>query len=93
MVASNVTAIVGVPALWETLRRRLMQRFSDKSVVLETFIKATPACKRVQKSKYRVINTIEEGVAFYNEMVDTYLDGEPLERPQTHFSRTGRDGS
>ena len=32
-------------------------------------------------------------VAFYNEMVDTYLDGEPLERPQTHFSRTGRDGS
>lgn len=32
-------------------------------------------------------------VAFYNEMVDTFLDGEPLDRPQTHFSRTGRDGS
>jgi uncharacterized protein (DUF427 family) len=32
-------------------------------------------------------------VAFYNEMVDTYLDGELLDRPQTHFSRTGRDGS
>ena len=32
-------------------------------------------------------------VAFYNEMVDTYLDGERLDRPQTHFSRTGRDGS
>ena len=32
-------------------------------------------------------------VAFYNEMVDTYLDGEPLDRPQTHFSRTDRAGS
>ena len=32
-------------------------------------------------------------VAFYNEMVDTYIDGERLERPQTHFSRTGGDGS
>ena len=32
-------------------------------------------------------------VAFYNEMVDIYLDGERLDRPQTHFSRTGRDGS
>jgi len=31
-------------------------------------------------------------VAFYNEMVDTYLDGELLDRPQTHFSRTARDG-
>jgi uncharacterized protein (DUF427 family) len=25
-------------------------------------------------------------VAFYNEKVDTFLDGEPLDRPQTHFS-------
>ena len=25
-------------------------------------------------------------VAFYNEKVDTYLDGELLDRPQTHFS-------
>ena len=32
-------------------------------------------------------------VAFYNEMVDTYLDGELLDRPQTHFSRTGGNGS
>ncbi|HEX3193451.1 MAG TPA: DUF427 domain-containing protein [Streptosporangiaceae bacterium] len=32
-------------------------------------------------------------VAFYNEMVDTYIDGERLDRPQTHFSRTGGDGS
>jgi uncharacterized protein (DUF427 family) len=25
-------------------------------------------------------------VAFYNEKVDTFLDGEPLDRPRTHFS-------
>jgi uncharacterized protein (DUF427 family) len=25
-------------------------------------------------------------VAFYNEKVDTFLDGEPIARPQTHFS-------
>jgi long-chain acyl-CoA synthetase len=39
----HVTAIVGVPALWETLRRRLMQRFSDKAPVLETFMKGLMA--------------------------------------------------
>jgi uncharacterized protein (DUF427 family) len=27
-------------------------------------------------------------VAFYNEQVDITLDGEPLERPVTHFSKT-----
>ena len=27
-------------------------------------------------------------VAFYNEKVDIYLDGEQLDRPHTHFSRT-----
>jgi len=26
-------------------------------------------------------------IAFYNEMVDTFVDGQALERPQTHFSR------
>ena len=31
----HVTAIVGVPALWDLLRRRLFQRFADKSPVLE----------------------------------------------------------
>jgi uncharacterized protein (DUF427 family) len=25
-------------------------------------------------------------IAFYNEKVDVFLDGEPLERPQTRFS-------
>ncbi len=28
-------------------------------------------------------------VAFYNERVDIFVDGEPLERPQTHFFRAG----
>ncbi len=36
----KVTAIVGVPALWETLRRRVLQRFSDKSELLESAVKA-----------------------------------------------------
>jgi uncharacterized protein (DUF427 family) len=27
-------------------------------------------------------------IAFYNEMVDTFVDGQLLERPRTHFSRT-----
>jgi len=27
-------------------------------------------------------------IAFYNEMVDTFVDGQALERPHTHFSRT-----
>ena len=36
----KITAIVGVPALWETLRRRVLQRFSDKSEILESAVKA-----------------------------------------------------
>lgn len=39
----RVTAIVGVPALWDLLRRRLMQRFSEKAPVLETFMKGLMA--------------------------------------------------
>jgi uncharacterized protein (DUF427 family) len=31
-------------------------------------------------------------ICFYNEKVDTYLDGRPVERPVTHFS-SGDDGS
>jgi long-chain acyl-CoA synthetase len=36
----KISAIVGVPALWETLRRRILQRFSDKSEILESVVKA-----------------------------------------------------
>ena len=35
----HITAIVGVPALWDLLKRRLMQRFSDKSPILEGLVK------------------------------------------------------
>lgn len=38
--SGKITAIVGVPALWETLRRRVLQRFSDKSELLESAVKA-----------------------------------------------------
>ena len=39
----RVTAIVGVPALWDLLRRRLFQRFADKSPLLEVFMKVLAA--------------------------------------------------
>ncbi len=39
----RVTAIVGVPALWDLLRRRLFQRFADKSPLLEAFMKVLAA--------------------------------------------------
>jgi len=32
-------------------------------------------------------------IAFYNEKVDTFVGGEPLERPQTHFFRTEKGAS
>ncbi len=36
----HVTAIVGVPALWELLHRRIMNKFSDRSIWLERVVKA-----------------------------------------------------
>ena len=36
----HVTAIVGVPALWDLLKRRVNQRFSERSVLLEPLMKA-----------------------------------------------------
>lgn len=35
----HVTAIVGVPALWELLRRRVLQRYADRSPLLEGIMK------------------------------------------------------
>jgi long-chain acyl-CoA synthetase len=35
----HVTAIVGVPALWELLRRRVLQKFGDRSPLLEAAVK------------------------------------------------------
>lgn len=36
----KITAIVGVPALWESLRRRVLKKFSDRSELLEGAVKA-----------------------------------------------------
>lgn len=36
----HVTAIVGVPALWDMMRRRVLQKFADKSALLEGAVKA-----------------------------------------------------
>jgi uncharacterized protein (DUF427 family) len=33
----------------------------------------------------RELQPIAGMIAFYNEKVDIILDGQPLERPQTHF--------
>jgi len=38
--AGKITAIVGVPAVWETLRRRVLQKFSDRSATLESLVNA-----------------------------------------------------
>lgn len=35
----HITAIVGVPALWELLKRKVLQKFSDRSPLLETAMK------------------------------------------------------
>jgi long-chain acyl-CoA synthetase len=40
MMHGKITAIVGVPAPWETPRRRVLQRFSNKSEILVSEVKA-----------------------------------------------------
>jgi long-chain acyl-CoA synthetase len=47
----RVTAIVGVPALWDLLRRRLFQRFADKSPLLEGFMKVLAAANFELRSR------------------------------------------
>ena len=47
----RVTAIVGVPALWDLLRRRLFQRFADKSPLLEGFVKLLAAANFELRSR------------------------------------------
>ena len=37
--SSHVTIMVGVPALWDLLRRRILSKFGDKSKKLEDFVK------------------------------------------------------
>jgi long-chain acyl-CoA synthetase len=50
----RVTAIVGVPALWDLMRRRLMQRFSDKAPVLETFMKGLMAANYELRTRTKI---------------------------------------
>ena len=38
--SGHVTAMVGVPALWQLLHRKIIQRFDDKSPVLGGFMRA-----------------------------------------------------
>jgi long-chain acyl-CoA synthetase len=47
----RVTAIVGVPALWDLLRRRLFQRFAEKSPLLEGFMKVLAAANFELRSR------------------------------------------
>jgi long-chain acyl-CoA synthetase len=50
----RVTAIVGVPALWDLMRRRLMQRFSDKAPILETFMKGLMAANYELRTRTKI---------------------------------------
>jgi long-chain acyl-CoA synthetase len=57
----HVTGIVGVPALWELLRRRVLQRFSEKSPLLES------AMKGLAKGNYelRARTGLDLGILFF----------------------------
>jgi long-chain acyl-CoA synthetase len=57
----HVTAIVGVPALWDLMRRRLLQRFSDRAPFLETFMKGLMAANY----ELRTRTTIDLGVLVF----------------------------
>jgi long-chain acyl-CoA synthetase len=50
----RVTAIVGVPALWDLMRRRLMQRFSEKAPLLETFMKGLMAANYELRTRTKI---------------------------------------
>jgi long-chain acyl-CoA synthetase len=50
----RVTAIVGVPALWDLMRRRLLQRFSDRAPALETFMKGLMAANYELRTRTKI---------------------------------------
>ena len=47
----HVTAMVGVPALWQLLRRRMFQRFDDKSPILGGFMRALASANYELRSR------------------------------------------
>jgi long-chain acyl-CoA synthetase len=51
MKKGHVTAIVGVPALWDLMRRRVLQKFSEKSPLLETAVKGLIAANYELRSR------------------------------------------
>jgi long-chain acyl-CoA synthetase len=57
----HVTAIVGVPALWDLMRRRLLQRFADKSPLLESFMKALMTANYELRSR----TSLDLGMLFF----------------------------
>ncbi|HET6281565.1 MAG TPA: AMP-binding protein, partial [Polyangia bacterium] len=54
MKKGHVTAIVGVPALWDLMRRRVMSRFSEKSPLLETVMKGLMTANYELRSRTRL---------------------------------------
>ncbi len=47
----HVTAIVGVPALWELMKRRVLQRFSDKSAIIDVAMRGLIAANYELRSR------------------------------------------
>ena len=61
MKKGHVTAVVGVPALWDLMRRRVMQRFSEKSPLLELAMKGLIAANYELRSRTQ----IDLGILFF----------------------------
>jgi long-chain acyl-CoA synthetase len=50
----HVTAIVGVPALWDLMRRRVLQKFSDKSPLIDAAVRGLIAANYELRSRTKV---------------------------------------
>ena len=57
----HVTAIVGVPALWDLMRRRVMQRFSDKSAIIDAAVRGLIAANYELRSHTK----LDLGILFF----------------------------
>jgi long-chain acyl-CoA synthetase len=54
MKKGHVTAVVGVPALWDLMRRRVLSRFSEKSPLLEVAMKGLIAANYELRSRTKI---------------------------------------
>jgi long-chain acyl-CoA synthetase len=50
----HVTAIVGVPALWELMKRRVLQKFSDKSALVDAAMRGLIAANYELRSRTKL---------------------------------------